>query len=355
MIRKLPSGKWQADIQSGGRTGVRVKRIFSTQAEAKRFEVWFKAQHAQNLDWSPPKQDRRRLSELLEIWYQEHGCNLSAGLDTYRRLKLLIVDVGDPLAVDFTAAMFSEYRAQRIENGLSKRTLNHELTYLRSMFNELSRLGHWGQDNPLKKLRAYKIQETELSYLTNEEIDRLFASLDLSTNPHTKLITEICLSTGARWSEAEGLTINRVKNGAVLFSRTKTGKTRSIPIDGFLQKMIHEHHSKFGIDSNVFGSAFSAFREAIGRAEIILPSGQLTHVLRHTFASHFMMGGGNILALQRILGHQSLTMTMRYAHLAPEHLEEAIRLNPLEKLRRKNVGSFRRKNRDEPKGSLITD
>jgi site-specific recombinase XerD len=42
-----------------------------------------------------------------------------------------------------------------------------------------------------------------------------------------------------------------------------------------------------------------------------------------------MMRGGNILALQRILGHQSLTMTMRYAHLAPNHLEEAKRLNPL--------------------------
>ncbi len=55
----------------------------------------------------------------------------------------------------------------------------------------------------------------------------------------------------------------------------------------------------------------------------------VTHALRHTFASHFMMNGGNILTLQRILGHQSLTMTMRYAHLAPEHLQEAKMLNPL--------------------------
>jgi len=41
-----------------------------------------------------------------------------------------------------------------------------------------------------------------------------------------------------------------------------------------------------------------------------------------------MMAGGNILTLQKILGHQSLTMTMRYAHLVPEHLQEARRLNP---------------------------
>ncbi|OMW52054.1 hypothetical protein AQ810_10135 [Burkholderia pseudomallei] len=59
---------------------------------------------------------------------------------------------------------------------------------------------------------------------------------------------------------------------------------------------------------------------------IELPEGQLIHVLRQTFASHFMMNGGNILTLQRILGHSSLQMTMRYSHLAPDHLKEATRL-----------------------------
>ncbi|WP_228261177.1 tyrosine-type recombinase/integrase, partial [Klebsiella pneumoniae] len=53
------------------------------------------------------------------------------------------------------------------------------------------------------------------------------------------------------------------------------------------------------------------------------------HVLRHTFASHFMMNGGNILVLQRVLGHTDIKMTMRYAHFAPDHLEDAVKLNPL--------------------------
>lgn len=76
-------------------------------------------------------------------------------------------------------------------------------------------------------------------------------------------------------------------------------------------------------------SAITSFRRALARTTIRLLKGQAAHALRHTFASHFMQKGGNILTLQKILGHSSLAMTMRYAHLAPEHLAEATRLNPL--------------------------
>jgi len=72
----------------------------------------------------------------------------------------------------------------------------------------------------------------------------------------------------------------------------------------------------------------AAFRSAYERCGFQAP-GQLTHILHHTFASHYVMGGGDILSLQRILGHSSITMTMRYAHLSPDHLESALRLSPL--------------------------
>ncbi len=114
-----------------------------------------------------------------------------------------------------------------------------------------------------------------------------------------------------------------------MYVRTKTGKARAVPIDKVVEGEIRIHHEKHGFGNRVFQSAFSAFREGVDRSKIELPRGQLTHVLRHTFASHFMMAGGNILALQKILGHQSLAMTMRYAHLAPDHLKEAKEFNPL--------------------------
>lgn len=65
---------------------------------------------------------------------------------------------------------------------------------------------------------------------------------------------------------------------------------------------------------------------------IHLPKGQAAHALRHTFASHFMQKGGNILTLQKIQGHSDLAMTMRYARLAPEHLQDAVRFGPLSSL-----------------------
>jgi len=76
-------------------------------------------------------------------------------------------------------------------------------------------------------------------------------------------------------------------------------------------------------------SSITAFRRALARTGIELPKGQAAHALRHTFASHFVMNGGNILTLQKVLGHSTINMTMRYAHLSPDHLVEVKLLNPL--------------------------
>jgi integrase len=205
--------------------------------------------------------------------------------------------------------------------------MNLELAYFRAVFNELKRLGHWKLENPLINVRAFKSEEAELAYLEHEEIARLLEECMKSRNDSTYWVACVCLVTGARWDEAESVTTKQIKNLKVSFFKTKGNRNRTVPIS----QEFYDALPKPVKPGRFFKSCYSAFRKAVERAELNLPDGQLSHVLRHTFASHFMMNGGNILVLKDILGHTDIKMTMRYAHFAPSHLQEAITLNPLRK------------------------
>ncbi|WP_255550573.1 tyrosine-type recombinase/integrase [Moritella sp. 28] len=153
----------------------------------------------------------------------------------------------------------------------------------------------------------------------------LLEKLETSHNKDALVITKICLSTGCRWGEAANLRSEHIAKNIVTFVSTKGNKPRSVPISPVLSNIMPKRKGKLFPKS----CNDSTFRTAIKNAKIKLPRGQMTHVLRHTFASHFMMNGGNILVLQRILGHASIVDTMKYSHFAPDHLEDAVRLNPL--------------------------
>jgi integrase len=332
MAIKRNSSGWLVDSQPGGRGGKRFRKTFKTQAEAKAYESWLTTQVNQDAKWMPERRDIRKLTELIALWFTHHGSGLAAGGDMHRRLLAMAAAMGNPVADRFTVEVFASYRTRRIESGISANNMNREHAYLRAMFNELIRLGYWVKENPLANLRQFRIQQTELSYLTLPQIDKLLSALGDSRNPHVRTISKICLSTGARWSEAEEMRTSQLKPGMIEFARTKSGKTRAVPIDDVLMTEIETHAREHASMGRIFGYSISAFREGIERAGIELPDGQMTHVLRHSFASHFMMNGGNILTLQRILGHANVTMTMRYAHFSPDHLQEAKKLNPLSRL-----------------------
>lgn len=330
-IKKTDTG-WLVDVQPGGRGAKRYRKILKTQAEAKAYVAWVTTQVAQNPEWIQDKRDKRHLVDLIEIWYAHRGSGLRSGAGTYRRLLAMAAAMGNPTAEKFSANMFAEYRTKRLEAGLTANNMNREHAYLRAVFSELIHLKQWKSENPLSELRAFKIQEKELSYLTYEQITALLAELAEARNPHVLLVSKTCLATGARWGEAETLRISQVRNGQIQYAKTKSGKVRAVPIAEELESALRSHYKEHGSGERIFGYAASAFREAIERAGISLPDGQMTHVLRHTFASYFMMNGGNILTLQKVLGHSDLRVTMRCAHLAPDHLLEAKSLNPLARL-----------------------
>ncbi len=79
------------------------------------------------------------------------------------------------------------------------------------------------------------------------------------------------------------------------FVNTKSKRRRSVPISPELEQRLHSHLRRYGKFSNCRDS----FDFAVKMSDVTLPRGQKSHVLRHTFASHFMMNGGNILTLQK--------------------------------------------------------
>ena len=140
--------------------------------------------------------------------------------------------------------------------------------------------------------------------------------------------TRLCLATGARWSEANNLTAQCLLAYRLIYRETKNGKSRTVPIDPKLSEYLRK--VAFPVKSGrLLDGAQGAFRKAVERSGIQLPRGQLTHVLRHTFASHLIMNGGDILTLQKVLGHSDLKITMRYAHLAPDYMRRVVDLCPL--------------------------
>lgn len=329
MPRRQADGRWLVDIRPDGSHGRRIRKTFTSKPEAVRFEAHLRNQAINKKPWNPAGIDARKLSTMCRLWFDLHGRTLKDGQRRLRHLVALCEGLGDPPIGRFTAKDFSRYRAQRIQD-VSENTANHDLAYLRAVFNELIRLGEYQDKNPLSGLRAFRIDQSELSYLDPDQVKALIdAARDPSTvNPHTHLVILVCLATGARWSEAETLRIHQVKNGQVQFFKTKSGKSRFIPIDQALEDLLRRHRDRYQEpDGRIFAGCYHAFGKAVERAGLVLPRGQLSHILRHTFASHFMMAGGNILALQRALGHSDIKMTMRYAHLAPDHLQEVKRLN----------------------------
>lgn len=323
-IKKLEDGLWRADIRPSGAQGKRYRKTFKSKTEAQRWSAWLTTKKGQEKEWEPrKKRDSRTLTDLINTWKRLHGDHLKDGEKRYKKLLFLADNIGNPTIDKFTTQHFTEYRQRRIEEGASPNTVNHEQAYLRAVFNELKRLGEVTVENPLAKIRQLKLDEKELSFLSHDEIDQLLTELDNGNYRDAAHIARICLATGARWTEAETLEGKQIRDGRITFGKTKSGKPRTVPVNGCVHRLIENRKGR------LFVYSYDDFRRAIKATGLEIPAGQSTHILRHTFASHFMMNGGNILTLQKILGHSTLTMTIRYAHLSPDHLQEAANLNPL--------------------------
>lgn len=321
MSVKQFEGSWLVDVRPQGRKGPRVRKKFSTKSEAQQYERWIIATQ-NNKEWlAQTRSDPRTLSDLIALWWTHHGQGLTSGQIIRDELDRICEELGNPKADTLNKKQFSEYRARRMEAGIKPATINREQAMLSGVYTNLIKAGVYTKSNPLSLLTRIKNPQKEMAFLSHQQIGQLQASL---SGDHLKL-ARFCLSTGARWNEAASLRPSAVIKYKVTFNKTKNGTNRTVPIS----KELYEEIMSGDQQKKVFPEVNYRFFRSLVKSLFELPSNQATHVLRHTFASHFIMNGGNILTLQKILGHASINQTMIYAHLAPDYLNDAISLNPL--------------------------
>ena len=132
----------------------------------------------------------------------------------------------------------------------------------------------------------------------------------------------VAINTGLRLGELIGLTSNRadLSRGVIRLEITKSGKRRELPLnEGSYRALVSLGPKDNG---RVFRTRY--IKPAYNNAVTAKLDDVNFHTLRHTFASWAVMRGVTLKELQELLGHSTLAMTMRYAHLAPQHLRTAV-------------------------------
>ena len=207
------------------------------------------------------------------------------------------------------------------ERPLTAAAVNRPLALLR----HLLRLAHeeWEALESVPKVRLEKEPQGRLRWLAQDEITRLLEACAKSKNKELRAVVIVALHTGLRRGELLGLTWDRVDSsrGVIRLEMTKSGRRREVPLNDDSYRALVSLGQKS--EGRVFKTRFikTAYDNAVAAAKL---DDVNFHPLRHTFASWAVMRGVTLKELQELLGHASLAMTMRYAHLAPERLRSAV-------------------------------
>src|SRR5438876_4178727 len=228
----------------------------------------------------------------------------------------------------------AEIEAWRREKMMKCRpaTINRDLSRLRRMF---SLAIEWDllEESPMTGIRFLRENNARTRYLSLEESNRLIASC---IAPHIRALVTVALHSGMRLGEILDLHWYELDfaSGFILVRDSKNGESRHVAHDATLAALFRAYPHRLGADL-VFSSSSggrivdvrTGFLNACKRAGL---TDLHFHDLRHTFASQFVMAGGDLYILKEILGHKSITMTQRYAHLSPTYKIKAIdRMNTL--------------------------
>jgi integrase len=352
-IRKI--GKyWQIDYYEPN--GKRKRQNFKKKKDAVAEEAKRLSLKAEGRYLDVKKEYNTTLGEVLKIYEENFGQQPS-----YNTAKRFFVSDfkqyfgEDKRLSDIRYVDLETYRThlkKKLTHHNKIRTtasVNRQMSCLRHIFKKALEWDKIGE-NPFNKGASLLLKESNqrVRYLTEAEIDALLDACSTKvikfpdSKTHVKQMTrsdthylhdivECAINTGMRKGEILSLKWNQLNEGFIYLQKTKTLNPRQIPINDDLDALFKRIRSRQGLklkyvfiyQGKRIDDTKMGFHAALRRAKI---SDFKFHDLRHTFASHFIMRGGSLKALQEILGHTTMTMTMRYAHLAQEHKQKEINL-----------------------------
>ncbi len=243
-------------------------------------------------------------------------------------IRQLLQAFGNRPLETFTIQRVEAYQTQLLQRGLTPATVNRHLATLKHMFTKAV---EWEMVDEAVLRRVRRVKQLpehnqRLRYLSQEEITRLLGACA----DHLYPIVVVALHTGMRKREILSLRWDQVdfRHGLLLLEKTKNGLRREIPMNTVVRETLQQLPRRLDspyVFTNEAGKPFRdvkrSFITACRRAGI---RDLRFHDLRHTFASHLVMAGADLPTVKQLLGHQTLTMTLRYAHLAPTHTAQAV-------------------------------
>ena len=223
---------------------------------------------------------------------------------------------------DISSWDVERFKADRVKQ-VSKSTVNRYLAVLKRLFNLAI---DWGlvDKNPVQKVAMFRIEEKVIRVLSQDEEERLIEA----AVPHFKPMLTVAINTGMRKGELLNLQWEQVdlQNLTITIKHSKSGRVRHIPINKKVQEALESlpgphSGSVFRYNGSGVSDINNAFRGALKRSSI--PRCRF-HDLRHTFATRLVLAGVDLATVMQLMGHASISTTMRYAHPNPPHKREAV-------------------------------
>ena len=229
----------------------------------------------------------------------------------------------------FNVSMLEAYQQELLAEGKAAATVNRKMALLKHLFHKASDWG-WADDETLRIVRKVKMLKEpagRLRYLTPEEVRRL---LKECKSPQLRAIVTVALNTGMRRGEILNLKWDSVdlRNGYILVEQSKNGERREIPANAAVREVLSAIVRRLDMpyvfhDSK--GKAMKEVRHSFDRACRLAGIHDFRfHDLRHSAASFMAMAGVDLMAIKQVLGHKTIAMTVRYSHLSPGHLRNAV-------------------------------